>query len=65
MEVVPHQINRFTAWVDVVAHTKGAAAGKREVILKKLQRKASEKITPPLAPSTDNWQELYERRVNK
>ena len=28
-EIIPHQINRFTAYVDYVQHTKGAAKGAR------------------------------------
>lgn len=64
-EIIPHVINRFTAWVDYVEHTKGAAAGKRQLIIKKLERKAADKIQPPFDSSTENWQELYNRRVNK
>lgn len=65
MQVIPHAINRFTAWVDVVQHTKGTGTGKRELVLKKLERRASAKIQPPFDPSVENWKELYNRRVNK
>lgn len=64
-EIIPHQINRFTAWVDYVQHTKGAAKGARSVIIKKLERKAADKVQPPFDSSSGNWQELYNRRVNK
>lgn len=64
-EILPHVINRFTAWVDVVSHTKGAVNGKRQVILKKLERRAADKIQPPIDSSAENWQDLYNRRVNK
>jgi PKD repeat protein len=64
-EIIPHQINRFIAWVDYVEHTKGAAKGDRSFVIKKLERKAADKIQPPYDSSTENWQELYNRRVNK
>jgi PKD repeat protein len=64
-EIIPHQINRFTAKVDYVEHTKGSAKGARQVVLKKLERKAADKVQPPFNSSTENWQDLYNRRVNK
>ena len=39
--------------------------GKRSVVIKKLERKAADKIQPPFDSSAENWQELYNRRVNK
>jgi PKD repeat protein len=62
-EIIPHQINRFTAWVDYVEHTKGAAKGARQAVIKKLERKAADKVQPPSGSSTENWQDLYNRRV--
>ncbi len=50
-EIIPNQINRFTAWVDYVEHTKGAAKGTRSMVIKKLERKAADKIQPPLDSS--------------
>jgi PKD domain len=64
-EIIPHQINRFTAWVDYVQHTKGAAKGARSMVIKKLERKAADKVHPQMDSSSENWQELYNRRVNK
>jgi PKD repeat protein len=65
-EITPHQINRFTAYVDYVQHTKGAARGARSAVIRKLERKIIDKRQPPLAdPSAENWQDLYNRRVNK
>jgi PKD repeat protein len=63
-EILPHQINRFVAWVDVATHSKGAARGARELIIKKLERKATDK-KQPASGGTDNWQELYNRSVKK
>ncbi len=70
-EILPHVINRFIAYVDIVQHTKGAMngtrpeTGKRTLVIRKLERKAADKIQPPLDSATENWQELYNRRVNK
>ncbi len=62
-EIIPHQINRFTAWVDYVVHTKGTAGGTREMVIRKLQRKAPEQVQT--GTDTQNWRDLYNRRVNK
>jgi|WetSurMetagenome_2_1015567.scaffolds.fasta_scaffold244409_2 PKD repeat protein len=64
-EILPHKINRFIAWVDVATHTKGSAKGARELIIKKLERVSTDKIQPPADGGTENWQALYNRRVNK
>lgn len=63
-EIIPHQINRFTAWVDYVQHGKGAADRTRQAVIKKLERKAGDKVQPPYDSSNDNWQDLFNRRVN-
>jgi PKD repeat protein len=65
MQVIPHQINRFTAKVDYVQHTKGAVKGARSAVIKKLERKASDNVQPAFDSSAENWQDLYNRRVNK
>jgi hypothetical protein len=62
-EILPHQINFFVAYVDVADHGKGIARGERPLIIKKLERKATDKRLTPLKPGTENWQELYDRRV--
>jgi hypothetical protein len=64
-EILPHKINRFIAWVDVANHSKGTARGSREMVVKKLERVASFKRQPVADGGTENWQELYNRRVNK
>jgi PKD repeat protein len=64
-EILPHQINRFTAWVDYVEHAKGAAKGARAVIIKKLERKAADKSQPLFDSSSQDWKVLYNRRVNQ
>jgi PKD domain len=62
-EIIPHQINRFTAWVDYVVHAKGTAGGTREMVIRKLQRKAPEQLQT--VTDTQNWRDLYNRRANK
>jgi hypothetical protein len=64
-QIIPHKINRFIAWVDVAVHTKGIARGSREFVIKKLERKATDKRQPAVDTGSENWQELYNRRVNK
>jgi len=64
-EVLAHRITWFIAYVDVVTHTKGAAAGAREYVIKKLERKAADKKQPVSDSGTENWQDLYNRSVKK
>jgi hypothetical protein len=64
-EILPHKINRFIALVDVASHTKGVARGSREMVIKKLERVASFNRQPVADGGTENWQELYNRRVHK
>jgi hypothetical protein len=64
-EILPHKINRFIAWVDVASHSKGVARGSREIVIKKLERVASFKRQAVADGGTENWQELYNRRVHK
>jgi PKD repeat protein len=61
--ILPHKINRFIAWVDYVKHTKGAAKGAREIVIKKLERKAADKRQPAADSGLQDWQELYNKRV--
>jgi hypothetical protein len=43
-QLKPNEINRFVAWVDYVPATKGDGTRDRKMIIKRLERKASEKI---------------------
>lgn len=63
-EVLPHNINWFVAWVDVVTHPKGTAQSGRERIIRKIERKDLSRIQPG-TKGTENWKELYDRRINK
>ncbi len=64
-EILPHQINRFLAFVDYVGPVKGAARGSRQVVIKKFLRKVSEKPQLSTSSGTDGWQELYDMRSGK
>lgn len=63
-EVMPHQINWFIAWVDVVDHGKSQARGTKSLVIRKIERKVSFH-EQPASGGTENWKELYDRRVNK
>jgi hypothetical protein len=63
--VLPQKINQFIAWVDVADHTQGVARGSQGWVIKKLERKASDKRQLAADAGTKGWQELYNRRVGK
>jgi hypothetical protein len=62
-EVMPNKINFFTAWVDIVDHGKGSAKASRQVIIKKFERKASDKLQSELPGNTGDWRVLYSKSV--
>ena len=64
-QIIPHKINRFIAWVDYVEHSKGAARGSKNVIIRKLERKAETKPQPAADAGTEGWLELYSRKAGK
>jgi PKD repeat protein len=64
-EVRTHQINWFVAWVELNPEKKGGVArGEARIVPKSITKR-------PLGPivnkynGTDNWRELYDRRINK
>ena len=62
-EIMPHKINRFIAYVDIVDHGKGDRTDDKTYILRKFERKAADKEQSLSITSTDNWQELYDRSI--
>jgi hypothetical protein len=64
-EILPHQINRFIAYVDTVDHGKGEGRSGRSFTIKKLERKFTEKRQPVVNSGSEDWQLLYNRRVNQ
>ena len=62
LEIMPNEINRFIAYVDVVDHGKGEGRRDRPLVLKKLERKATDKKQPAADSGSQDWQLLYNRR---
>lgn len=60
-EIIPHRINRFIAYVDYVDHGKGDERRDKNIIIRKLERKASEKQQPDPYPDSTNWKALYDK----
>jgi len=61
MQVLPHVINRFTAYVDYVDHGTASKSKSRSVVVKKLVRSSSDMVLQKVEPSVENWQDLYNR----
>jgi PKD repeat protein len=64
-EIIPNKINRFIAYVDVADHGKGEGRRSGAMVLKKLERKATDKNQPDFNPDTNGWQVLYNKRAGK
>ena len=62
-EIMPNRINRFKAWVDYTGTTKGTRSSDRKAVVKKLERKADNKVNPEGGSGTENWKELYDRSI--
>jgi PKD repeat protein len=63
-EIMPHKINRFTAWVDVADHSKGEGrSSEKSFVIKKIERKPDEKGQYSMAGSNSDWKELYARSI--
>ncbi len=60
-EIIPHKINRFVAWVDVADHSKGVAKRDKTLVIKKLERKASDKSL--IINESEDWQALYNKSI--
>ncbi len=62
-EVIPNRINRFTAWVDYVDHGKGESARDRSMVIRKLERKITDKPAEAADITGEDWEALYERSI--
>jgi len=61
-EIMPHKINRFTAWVDYTGATgKGTTIDQKSLVIKKFERRAADKNQPSV--TTDDWQTLYNKSI--
>jgi PKD repeat protein len=63
-EIRPNKINRFKAYVDIIDHGKGEARGKRAYVIRKIERKASEKPQPEATSDITGWEEMYYKSTN-
>jgi PKD repeat protein len=64
-EILPHKINRFYAYVDKVVRSKGDGRRGNSYVIKKLERRITDKTEPLAYPGTDDWQSVYNKRVVK
>jgi len=62
-EVIPNKINRFTAWVDYVDNGKGESARDRSIVIRKLERKVTDKGSGSAEVTDKGWEALYERSI--
>jgi len=60
-EIMPNKINRFIAWVDVADHSKGEGTRDKSLVIKKLERKPTDKSI--IASETYDWQLLYDKSI--
>jgi PKD repeat protein len=61
-EIIPNKINRFTAWVDIVDHGKGAIRSSgRTLYIKDVVRKAD--IKSLTFTDSKDWKALYDKSV--
>ena len=62
-EIIPHKINRFTAWVDVVDHGKGLIARDRSYVISKIERKPDLFPQTIISATNEGWQNLYNKSI--
>jgi len=62
-KIVPHVVQWFVAYVEYFQKKKGDSIGERRMVIRKLERKATDKAQPDSDSVTMSWQELYNRRV--
>lgn len=62
-EILPNKINRFIAYVDYVDHGKGTGRRSSNIVIKRLERKMSDKRQAIPYPGDSDWKELYEKSV--
>jgi hypothetical protein len=64
-EIMPNKINRFIAYVDYAEHGKGTGKRNRTMVIKKLERKLSDKKQPEISSDTSGWEILFNKRAIK
>jgi hypothetical protein len=64
-EIMPNKINRFIAYVDIADHGKSEGRRNGIMVIKKLERKSTDKNQPEVSGDTNGWQELFNKRAGK
>lgn len=64
-EILQHKINRFIAYVDKVIRSKGDGRRDTAYVIKKLERKVTDKKQPLADTGSDDWQSIFNKRVIK
>jgi len=64
-EIVPNKINRFIAYVDIADHGKGEGRRNGTMVIKKLERKSTDRNQPEVSADTSGWQELFNKRAGQ
>jgi hypothetical protein len=64
-EIIPNAINRFIAYVDIADHGKGEGRRSGVMVIKKLERKSTDKNQPEISNDISGWQVLYNKRAGK
>ncbi len=62
-EIIPHSINWFIAWVDYFETKKGDARGDKSYVIKKIERKVTDKGQVLVSPLTEDWKTLYKKSI--
>jgi hypothetical protein len=62
-EVLPHKINRFVAWVDYVVASKGDGRRVITPVIRKVERKVTERTNYVTNLGTEGWKDLYARSI--
>jgi hypothetical protein len=63
LEILPNKINWFRAWVDYVGPGKGEKTHGRSYVIRKIERKISDKTLPSADQSGGDWKVLYDRSI--
>jgi hypothetical protein len=64
-EILPNRINRFVAYVDFVPGTKGDGRRNRTMVIKRTERKATDKLQSEVSSGSEDWLDLDNRRSGK
>jgi PKD repeat protein len=61
--IYAHEINWFIAWVDVFEEKGADGRRDKSYVIKKIERKVTDKGQVPVSPLSEDWQTLYKRSI--